>query len=115
MHKRPLAVIIIACVYILTGAAGLVRSLSEGEVRHPLQSDAIWPGLLSLAAIVGGAYLLRGRNWARWLVLAWMAVHAILGAFHTLSQFAIHCLFLAILAYFLLRAEAARYFRPAGT
>ncbi len=52
-------------------------------------------------------------NWARWLALAWIAYHVILSAFHTLSQLAIHCLLCAILANFLFRPTATRYFRGA--
>ena len=58
--------------------------------------------------------MLRGHNWARWLALAWIVYHVILSAFHMLSELAIHILFCAILAYFLFRPTATRYFRAAG-
>jgi len=35
----------------------------------------MWVCLLSLAAVIAGAGLLRGYNWARWLALAWIAFH----------------------------------------
>ena len=31
--------------------------------------------IIRVAAIVGGAFMLRGHNWARWLVLAWIGFH----------------------------------------
>ena len=47
--------------------------------------------------------MLRGRNWARWGALAWMLFHVILSAFHALHEFAIHAVFLAIMARLLFR------------
>jgi hypothetical protein len=111
MNKRPLSVTIIGCVYILVGAIGFGYHFPELMARNSFRSDIIWVELLRLAAIVFGAYMLRGKNWARWLALAWIALHVIVSAFHDISQFAIHVLFCAVLAYFLFRPVASRYFR----
>lgn len=116
MNKRPLAVTIIAFVYILTGAVGAVYHLIGFKVQHPFQYDILWIEIISLIAILCGVYLLRGHNWARWLALAWMAFHVILSAFHTLPELAIHSLFCAIVLYFLFFFPVAtRYFRVSRT
>ena len=65
MNKRPLAVLLIGCVYIVTGAAGFAAHFSELNARHPFENDVAWVELVSLIALVSGAYLLRGHNWAR--------------------------------------------------
>jgi hypothetical protein len=113
MNKRPLAVLLIGCVYIVTGAGGFAAHFSELKARHPFENDAAWVELVSLVALVSGVYLLRGRNWARWLALAWMGIHVILSTFHTRLELAVHVLFFAVLTYFLFRPAAARYFRTA--
>ena len=113
MNQRPLAVTIIGCVYVVMGAIGFAYHFTEFNAQHPFQSYIVWVELLRLVAIVCGAYLLRGHNWARWLALAWIGYHVILSAFHSLSQLAIHVVFCAILAYFLFRPTATRYFREA--
>ncbi len=113
MNKRPLSVTIIGCVYIVTGAAGCVFHSTDFKAS-PFVLDAVLPELVSLIAIVCGVYVLRGHNWARWLAIAWISFHVILSAFHSPSELAIHSLFCAILAYFLFRPTAARYFRTAG-
>lgn len=113
MNKRPLSVTIIACFYIVMGAIGFAYHFNELKAPHPFH-DIVWVELIRLIAIVCGAYMLRGHNWARWLALAWIAWHVVLSAFHTLSGLAIHSLFFVILAYFLLRPTATRYFRAAG-
>ena len=115
MNQRPLPVTIIGCLYIVMGAIGFAYHFTEFKVRHPFPYDIVWVELLRLIAVVCGGYVLRGHNWARWLALAWIAYHVVLSAFHTLSELAIHSLFCAILAYFLLRPTAARYFRGERT
>ena len=115
MNKRPLAVTIIGFVYIATGAIGATYHLIAFKVQHPFQYDIVWVELVNLVAILCGACMLRGRNWARWLALAWIAFHVVLSAFHTLPELAIHSLFLAILVYFLFRRPATHYFRAGRT
>ncbi len=108
-NKRPLAVTIIGWVYIAVGAIGFAYHAPEFG-QQPFQSEIVWVELLRLLAIVAGVYILRGRNWARWVTLAWMAIHVIVSAFHSLMQFAFHAVFFAILTYFLTRAATNRYF-----
>jgi hypothetical protein len=111
--KRPLSVTIIGWVYIAVGAIGFVSHGIEFFGRRTgFESDIVWIELTELLALVCGAFILRGQNWARWAALAWMGFHVILSAFHAWSEFAIHCLFFGVIAWVLLRPEAARYFRP---
>ena len=110
-NTRPASVTVIGCLYIVMGAIGFAYHFTEFKVRHPFPYDIVWVELLRLIAVVCGGYVLRGHNWARWLALAWISYHVILSAFHTLSELAIHSLFCAILAYFLFRPTANRYFR----
>ena len=111
--KRPLAVTIIGCVYVLTGVLGFAYHFSElfsGGLPH---NDAVRVEITEAAALVAGVFLLRGRNWARWLAVAWMAFHVVISAFHSVGQCAVHALFLAVIAWFLFRPPAAEYFREA--
>lgn len=111
-NQRPLPVTIIGWVYIAVGAIGFAYHAPEIG-RQPFQYDIVWIELLRLLAIVAGVYMLRGRNWARWLALAWILIHVIASALNSLTQFAFHAVFFAILTYFLTRATASRYFRAA--
>ena len=108
MNKRPLSITIIGCPYIVTG---VIDFASHFKLQHPFQYDIVWVGVISLIAMVCGVYVLRGHNWARWLALAWIAFHVILSVFHPLRELAIHSLLLAVLAFFLFRRPATRYFR----
>ena len=111
MSQRPLSVTLIAWVYIGAGAIGFTyhfKELSAGGVFH----YGVWIELIRLLAVVCGAFMLRGRDWTRWLGLAWIGFHVVVSAFHNLGQLAIHCLIFAAIAWFLLRPDASRYFRP---
>jgi hypothetical protein len=115
MNKRPLSVTVIACVYIATGAMGLVYHLKEFRPPISFSDEIIWISLIRILAIVCGVYMLRARNWARWVALAWMAFHVILSIFHSFSQLAMHSLLLAAFAYLLTRVPVNQYFRAGRT
>lgn len=110
-NKRPLSVTILGCLYIGVGTIGFADHFTEFLA---FQYDGLWVELIEILAILCGVFVLRGHNWARWVALAWIAFHVILSAFHAFREFAIHCLFCAVIAWFLFRPEAARYFRGVG-
>lgn len=109
-RKRPIAVIIISCIYIVTGIAGLVFHLSKYRIQHPFEYDIVWIAIVEILAMVAGAYMLRGKNWARWLAVAWMAFHVVISIHSPLQQLIVHSLLLVIFAYFLFNRTAKEYF-----
>ena len=106
--KRPVSILILACVYLAVGIIGFAYHFSE--LRQP---EGVWIGLTEFLAILSGVFMLRGENWARWLALAWIAFHVILSAFHAFHELAVHTLLFAVIVWFLFRPEARRYFRSA--
>jgi len=110
-NHRPLSVAILAWLYIGVGTVGFVAHLSEFRAGNAFHFDGVWIELTELSAVLCGAFMLRGRNWARWLALAWMAFHVILSGLDAFRGLAIHCLFLVVIAWVLFRPGAARYFR----
>lgn len=105
--KRPFAVTILGCLFILAGLVGLAYHLSDKPVDH-------WIVLISLVriiAVVGGIFLLLGHGWARWLLLAWLALHVLVSAFHSVSETLAHVVLLMIVSYFLLGSGASKYFK----
>lgn len=106
--KRPVAVIVIACLYLLVGVAGFAAHFHELLAHH---SDAIGIEATELLAVVSGVGLLLRQNWARWLALAWIVFHVGISLFHPLQELAIHCAFLVLIAWALLRRGSAQWFR----
>jgi len=111
MRARPLAVTIFGWLYVVVGVAGFVTHSRE-LLAHPAQSDSLWAIGVSLAAILAGAFVLRGRNWARWLAVAWMAFHVVISIFHAPIELIVHLVFLAATVWALFGRHAAGYFHP---
>jgi hypothetical protein len=108
--KRPIAVIAIACLYLLVGVIGFAAHFHELLAHHP---DAIAIEITELLAVISGAGLLLRQNWARWLALAWIAFHVGISLFHPLPELAMHCAFLVLIFWALLRRGSAQWFRQA--
>jgi hypothetical protein len=105
--QRPISVTIVACVYLAVGTVAFVYHFRELLL---LQRDSVSIELTEFLAIVSGAFMLRGHNWARWLALAWIVFHVILSVFDSFHGLAVHGLLCAVIAWLLFRSEAARYF-----
>src|SRR5260370_4278981 len=111
MNKRPLSISVISWLFVAAGAIGLAYHATEFKVDRPFQYDVVWVCLVRLLAILCGVFMLRGSNWARWLLLVWIAYHVVLSAFHSLSELVMHTVLFLVVAYFLLRPQASTYFR----
>jgi hypothetical protein len=109
MIKRPISVTLIGVVFIVAGATGLAYHATDFRTMRPAEYALVC--FVRLLAVVGGAFLLRGKNWARWLVIAWMAFHVALSVLHTPVEVAMHAVLLLIIAWFLFRPKASAYFR----
>ena len=107
--KRPFQVTILGCLFIIAGLVGLGYHLSE----RPLDPWIVLLSTIRIIAVVGGVFLLLGHGWARWLMLAWLALHVVVSAFHSLSDSAAHVVLLMVAGYFLLGSSASRYFQSA--
>jgi hypothetical protein len=110
MKTRPWPVIGVSCLLMAAGAVGLIYHLSELKGLQPFPYELLLISVVRLLAVIFGAYMLLGRNWARWMALAWIAFHVVLSAFHSLGEFAIHSFILALFAFALFQAEASKYF-----
>jgi hypothetical protein len=123
MGKRPHTIAIIGCVFVAVGAVGLVRGLwplmgaaaprSGVDANSEPLRDGIYVSASGLVAAVGGVFALRGRNWARWVLVVWMAFHIALSLFHSASEFVMHCVLFAIIIWFLFRPASSAYIRSA--
>ena len=107
--KRPAEVSIIGWLFIGVGVAGLAYQI----LRFPRDVWTLLISLVGVIAVVSGVFLLKGRNWARWLLLSWLAVHVVISAFHSVSDSLAHAVLLAVIAYVLLASAASVYFQPA--
>jgi hypothetical protein len=63
---------------------------------------------------VGGIFLILGRSWARWVILAWLAFHVYVGATRSFSDMLSHLALLLVISFYLLTPPASTYFRSAS-
>jgi len=111
MKKRPLAVVVVAVLLMLTGAISLAGDLMNFKSVSADHYEIVWMVAVHLLAIVAGAFVLRGMNWARWLAIAWMAFHVAISIGHPAQQLIVHGLLLLLFVWLLFRADSRAYFR----
>ena len=104
--KRPVTIILVACLYLAVGTLGLIFHFPELLDRR---RGSILVESVELLAIVCGAFMLRGRNWARWLAVLWMGFHVIL-SLYSIRDLVVHSLLFALITWLLFRKDAVRYF-----
>jgi hypothetical protein len=80
---------------------------------QPLR-DAIHVLASGLVAAVGGAFVIRGRKWARWLLVAWMGFHIVLSLLHSASQFVVHAVLFAVVIWLMFRPQATPNFQASN-
>jgi hypothetical protein len=116
MKRRPLSNTNTGLVFIGMCSVGLVYHLlplfkgGAGE-QHLPEQGLFWISSIRLAGLIGGLFLLRGSNWARWLLLAWMAFHVVVSLLHSVAEVIVHGVFLAVLLFLLFRPSASAYFK----
>jgi hypothetical protein len=110
--QRPRSITIISWFFMIFGSIALLSGLLPLANNLTLeQLKGHWMVHLSrLAMIVSGLFMLRGHNWARWLLVAWIAFHIVLSALHSALQLLIHVAIFGVILFFLFRRPASAYF-----
>ena len=109
--KRPFTVTFLGCLFIAVGLVSTIYHLLTGSLDYWMVPIS----LVGIIAIVGGVFLIKGRDWARWVVLAWLAFHVFVSALHSLSGSVAHFLLLISVGYFLLTPPDSKYFASASS
>jgi hypothetical protein len=94
-------------LFIVVGLAALAYHL----LQRPVDRWAALIIFVEIIAVVGGVFLLKGRNWARWLMIGWVGFHVGLSAFKPLADCIAHAVLFVAVAYFLLTPPDSKYFQ----
>jgi hypothetical protein len=108
--ERPRPVSVVAWLLVVVGVVGIGWQAAPLFRHMPPDIDAFYVLLFCFAAIACGVFLLRGRSWARWLAVAWFAMHVVAGALHSWQSAVMHTVLLAICTYALFCREAKIWF-----
>ena len=115
MERRPRPITIISLCFIIFGSIALLSGLLPfGDItlaQRIAELKGHWMVHLSrILQIVAGVGLLYGRNWARWLLVVWIAFHIVISALHSVFQLVLHVLIFTVILYFVFRRESSPYF-----
>jgi len=113
MRRRPWSGLVVSALLIVAGAAGMIFHLADFKSVHPVSYDLVLVSFVRLMAVVIGISMLTGRNWARWLAMAWITFHVIVSLFHPMGELAVHLVLFGVFAGALFHRAAARYFSAA--
>lgn len=115
MKSRPLSITLIAWLFLIFGSIALLSGLlpltDANKAQLLAEFKTHWMVHLSrLAQIIAGLFMLRGHNWARWLLVAWIAFHIVVGALHGWVQLLTHVVIFSVILFFLFRPRANEFF-----
>jgi hypothetical protein len=110
MNKRPLSITLISCLFIAAGAMGIVYHAAE--LKEIVTTPEVTLVLaVRLVAIIGGVCTLRGANWARWGLVAWIAFQVIISFSHTSAELVMHVVVMIITMVAFFHPKASAFFR----
>ena len=116
-RRPPATILVIGAAFLAIGCLDLYRGiapLAHGAPPAQVATYSITVGLIGVAALVGAGFLLAGRNWARWLLAAWMALHVAI-SWGEPAKLAGHAVIFGLIAFLLFRPGIAAYFRRGAT
>ena len=109
------SVLAVGVLFLILGALDLYRGVAPllaSAPRWHMAIDDVEVLAIGIAAIVGGIYVLRGANWARWLLAVWMALHVAISIGQPRALLG-HVVIFGFVAYLLFGAGAAMHFAVA--
>lgn len=109
MKRRPLPVIIVSILFIVAGCVGFAYHVNE--LFELNVNETIWILFLRILAVVCGILLIFRISWARWLAIAWLAYHVVIGAFNSTSEMIAHIVLLLIVSILLFLPVSSAYFQ----
>ena len=109
--RRPTAsILVVGLLFLALGVLDVWRGVAplfDGHAR--LAGDDLLVFAIGIAALIGGTFVLRGRNWARWLLAAWMAFHVAISVGKPTALVA-HLVIFGFIAFLLFRPPASAHF-----
>ena len=118
MNRRPFSITVVGWIFIGVGAITtaltllpLLRGTSAPGRGIPSAAEFMVALPVRFLALVCGVFVLRGANWARWTLTAWLAFHLFISIPHSVAAFLVHGALLAAAVYLLFRPAATAYFR----
>jgi hypothetical protein len=112
VRRRTPSIVAVGVVFLALGVLDVWRGLAPMLAGAPRPAtDDLEVLAIGVAALLGGGFVLRGHNWARWLLAVWMLRHVAISVGHP-GQLIAHLVIFGFLAFLLFRPPASAYFGP---
>lgn len=113
--KRPFAVTVVGVLMMAAGMSGMAVGFVNAKSMWPPEQDLIWIVIVDAIGITCGIFLLRGKNWARWLTVIWIGGHAAALSFYAQKGAVAHLVIFALIGYLLIfRGDVREWFGAKG-
>ena len=112
MRKTIPSILGVGVLFLALGVLDVWRGLAPlfgMDAQARLAGDDMLVLAIGVAALIGGTFVLRGQNWARWLLAAWMALHVAISIGKPLALLA-HLAIFGFIAFLLFRPPASAHF-----
>lgn len=113
MRKTIPSIIVVGVIFLALGVLDVWRGVAPlygPGAPARLAGDDMLVLAIGVAALIGGTFVLRGHNWARWLLAAWMALHVAISVGKP-AQLVGHLVIFGCIAFLLFRPPATAHFR----
>jgi hypothetical protein len=110
MRRPTTSILVVGVLFLALGLLDVWRGVAplfDGHSR--LAGDDVMVLAIGVAALIGGTFVLRGRNWARWLLAVWMAFHVAISVGKPTALVA-HLVIFGFIAFLLFRPPASAHF-----
>ena len=113
---RPISVSIVAWIIIVLNLLGVLMFARTSVLAHLTQGQTVYGFVGCGVAIVCGAFILAGKNWARWLYVVWCTVGLVYAFSTAPSSLPLlpGVIKTAIFVFVLFRKPANLFFSPAA-
>jgi hypothetical protein len=110
MRKPITSILVVGIIFLALGVLDVWRGIAPllGSAGRLAGDDALVLAI-GVAALIGGAFVLRGHNWARWLLVAWMALHVAISVGKP-TELVAHLVIFGFIAFLLFRPPASAHF-----
>ena len=103
---RPRSITIISWFFIIFGSIALL----SGVLPFRDLMSHWYVHLSRILMIVAGVFMLKGQNWARWLLVLWIAFHIVISALNSIVALLLHVVIFSVILYFVFRRQSSFYF-----
>ena len=112
MRPRLRSVLAVGVLFLASASLDVWRGVAPLFASAPhwhMATDDVQVLAIGIAALVGGIYVIRGANWARWLLAAWMALHVAISVGNRPRRR--HLVIFGLIAFLLFRPKRAWCFQ----